>query len=136
MQEYDKLITLKPVKLTATQDKAKAAFNEGKVQFRKGNYPEAELLFGQAAYYDRTISEYHYYYALTLAKAGRFKEAEKALERALRLEPANADYLAELGFMYLELSFPLRAKGIFDKVLKISPDNARASEGMAKIKED
>jgi hypothetical protein len=33
------------------------------------------------------------------------------------------------------LGYPLRAKGLFEKVLSISPDNIRASEGLKKIKD-
>lgn len=132
--EYDKTITIKPAKLRAVQDRARAAFEEGKVHLKKKNYEDAERLFGQAAYLDATIAGHHYHYGLTLARMNRPKEAEKAFERARRLEPHNADYLAELGFVYLTLGFPTRAKGLFEKALGISPANVRAVEGLKKIK--
>jgi Flp pilus assembly protein TadD len=78
-------------------------------------------------------SEYHYHYGLTLALQNKFREAEKAFERARRLEPHNARYLAELGAVCLELGYPARAKGLFEKVLSIAPDNVRAAEGLKKI---
>lgn len=133
-KEYDRMISLKPARLTSNQDKAKALFNEGKVELKRNKYQEAELLFGQAKYFDSTMSEYHYYYGIALMKQEKFKLAEKALERALKLEPANANYLADLGFVFLNLGFPTRARAFFEKALKISPDNARACEGMTSIK--
>lgn len=133
-KEYDRMISLKPARLTSNQDRAKALFNEGKAELKRNKYPEAELLFGQATYFDGTISEYHYYYGITLMKQDKFKLSEKALERALKLEPSNADYLAELGFVFLKLGFPTRARVFFEKALKISPDNVRAYEGMTFIK--
>jgi Flp pilus assembly protein TadD len=56
-----------------------------------------------------------------LTRLNKFKEAEKAFEKARRLEPHNADYLSELGFCYLALGFPTRAKRSFEKALSISP---------------
>jgi tetratricopeptide (TPR) repeat protein len=132
-KEYDKSTTLKPAKLISNSDKARELFEEGKIQLRKNNYPEAELLFGQAAYFDGTIPEYHYYYGLILMRLNKFKHAEKAINRALKLDPKNAGYLAKLGFVYLELNLPKRAEAFFRQALEISPDHASASEGMRKV---
>ena len=134
--EYNKMITVKPAKLAAVQDRARAAFEEGKNHLKKKNYEDAERLFGEAVYFDATTAEHHYYYGLTLTRVNKFKGAEKAFERARKLEPHNADYLSELGFAYLALGFPTRAKGFFEKALSISPDNARAMEGLKRIKDD
>ncbi|HWR57573.1 MAG TPA: DUF4388 domain-containing protein [Thermodesulfovibrionales bacterium] len=133
-KEYDRMMTLTPARLTSNQDKAKALFEEGKMEMRKKKYPEAELLFGQAKYFDGTIGDYHYYYALALMKQDKAEEAEKSLERALKLEPHNANYIAELGIVFLALGFPTRARAFFEKALMISPDNVRAAEGISKIK--
>jgi len=134
-REYDKVLTIKPARLAAVQDKARAAFEEGKKHLKEKNYQKAEHLFEVAVYYDATISEYHYHYGLALAIQNKFREAEKEFEGARRLEPHNAKYLTELGLVFLELGFPLRAKGLFEKVLSISPDNTRAAEGLKKIKD-
>jgi tetratricopeptide (TPR) repeat protein len=134
-KEYDKLITCKPARLTSNQDEARALFEEGKAELRKKKDPEAELLFGQATYFDSTISEYHYYYGLTLMRQNKLKEAERAIGRALKLAPHNADYFAELGFVYLKLEFPARARAFFEKALKVSPHHARASAGLTRIKQ-
>lgn len=133
-KEYDKTITPKPARLTSNQDKAKALFDEGKIELKRNRYEDAELLFGQATYFDGRISKYHYYYGMALMKQNKFKEAEKAMGRALKLEPSNANYMAELGFVFLTLGFPTRARAFFEKALKISPDNVRALEGMTQIK--
>jgi Tfp pilus assembly protein PilF len=67
-------------------------------------------------------------------KQHKFRNAEKAINRALKFEPQNADYLTEIGFVYLALGFSAKANACFEKALKISPDNARASEGMIKTR--
>ena len=131
-KEYDKSLSVRPARLSAPHDKAQAAFEEGKVHLRKKEYEDAELCFGQAIYFDKTIAAYHYYYGQALVQRGKHKVAERAMETALKLEPHNADYLAELGFVHLALKMPLRARAAFEKALKIDPGNERASEGMKK----
>ena len=134
-REYDKMLGLKPAMPATAEDKEWSAFEEGKNQLKKKNYQDAERLLKKAIYYDDMISEYHYHYGLALAMQNKFREALKAFERARSLKPHNAGYLAELGFVCLELGYPIRAKGLFEKALSISPDNARAIEGLKKIKD-
>jgi hypothetical protein len=133
-KEYDRSINVKSVTLTDSHDRGKAAFEKGKAEWKAGKLQEAELHFGQAIYYAGTVAEYHYHYGLLLARLHRLKEAQRALERARRLEPMNTTYLAELGFVYLALGFRARAQGLFEKAVAIAPGNARASEGIRKLK--
>lgn len=133
-REYDKVLTIEPARLAAVQVKARAAFEEGKKHLKEKNYHDAEHSFEVAIYYDTTIAEYHFHYGLTLAIQNKFREAEKEFEGARRLEPHNARYLTELGLVFLELGYPVRAKGLFEKALSISTDNTRAAEGLKKIK--
>jgi hypothetical protein len=133
-KEYDRSLTLRPARLTSNQDKAKGKYEDGKAALRRGNYPDAELLFGQAIYFDNTIADYHYFYGLSLMRLKKFRDAEKAIVNALKHEPMNAQYLAELGFIYLELGFAKTAHGFFERSLKVSPDNARALEGLKRTR--
>jgi curved DNA-binding protein CbpA len=133
-KEYDKLITIKPAKTGVNQSRARAKFEAGKEQFRLNLFQEAALLFGQAAYFDSTVSEYHYYYGLSLAMQSRLTEAEKALKKAIELDLYNATYLAELGFIYIGLGFSARARGMFEKARKVSPENRRTWEGLAQLR--
>jgi tetratricopeptide (TPR) repeat protein len=132
-KKYDESLTIKPARAVSNPDKARALFAEGKAHLSNKNYSDAELLFGQAAYFDGTAAEYHYYYGLTLMRLSKFRVAEKAINRALKYDPKNADYLAELGFVYLSLGFPIKAKAFFRKALAISPDHAVASDGIRKV---
>ena len=132
--EYDKLSTTTPSWTTSNREQARSLFEEGRNKLRKNEFSDAELLFGQAIYFDDTIAEYHYYYGLVMFKQNRFADAEKSYAKALNLEPQNASYLAELGFVFLSLGFPRRAKGFFERVLKILPDNVRAFEGLEQVR--
>jgi curved DNA-binding protein CbpA len=132
-REYDASAGGKPAHPRGTQEKARQQFEDGMVCFRDGNHSDAELHFAQAVYYDSKVSRYHYYYGLALAAQRRFKEAERALEKARKIEPDNPACLAELGFIHLSLGFRLRARGFFEKALALSPSNARAAEGLAAL---
>lgn len=131
-REYDGKRHVKAEAKADTRTQARMKFAEGRAAF-SSSYSEAELLFGQAIYFESGVAEYHYYYGLTLLQQNRMKAAAQAFERAITLEPLNADYHAELGFAFLRMGFTTRAKGLFEKALKIFPGQKRAAEGMAEI---
>ncbi|MFA4829479.1 MAG: DUF4388 domain-containing protein [Thermodesulfovibrionales bacterium] len=132
-KQYDKQLSHKSVRTASNEELAKEKFGEGTKKFAAHDLTQALELFGQAAYLHNSIAKYHYYYGLTLNKLGRLKEAEKAVQRALKIEPANADYLAEAGHIYLSLGFQGRAKTTFEAALKLSPAHQRAKEGIMSL---
>ncbi len=135
-REYDRrLSSAKPAAPLTNEELAKIKFADGKIEFAKSNLTEALHLFGQAAYLNNSTAKYHYYYGVVLSKLNRLKEAGRAIERALTIEPSNPDYLAEAGHIYLKLEFRSRAKSSFEKALKLSPSHVRAKEGMALVEE-
>ena len=78
----------------------------------------------------------NYFGAMALSRDDRHKEAERTLQRAIRLEPFNADYLAEVGHIYLALGFVKRAQTSFEKAVKLSPMHKRAMEGIRNLPHD
>jgi len=112
---------------------ARARFEEGKKAFWEESYTEAADLFGQAAYLDSSAASYHYYHGMALAKERKFREAQEATNKALKLDPLNANYMAELGHIYLDLGFHERAKATFKRTLQLDPTNKRSAEGLQKI---
>jgi curved DNA-binding protein CbpA len=133
--DYDKRLSIRPEKKRPDNlEIAKLRFREGKAAFMKRAYIEAAELFGQASYLDNTVSKYHFYMGLALKKLKRLREAEKALSQAIKIEPLNADYVAELGHIYLDLGFNLRAKNTFEKAIKLDSHNEKAAEGLRKIR--
>jgi len=134
-REYDRSLSNRPAKIESNKlEIARARFKEGKDAFKKGAYTEAAELFGQAAYLDSSVPAYHFYHGLSLTKNKKLGEAEKAISKALKIDPFNADYMAEVGHIYLQLGFNLRAKNTFEKAIKLDPANERAAEGLLKIK--
>ena len=116
------------------RETARKKFDEGLRFFEQDNFDEAFTVFGQAAYLDASVPDYHYYFGLLLFRNNKMKDAEASIRKALQLDPYNADYIAELGHIYLSLGFETRAKNAFEKALKFSPAHKRASDGLKKIK--
>ena len=134
-KEYDQRLLIRPARLERNNaEKARARFAEGKEILRKRSYTEAAELFGQAVYLDSSVADYHFYLGLSLGKKKKLREAEKALRQALKIEPFKADYIAELGHIYLQLGFKLRAQNTFEKAIRIDQNNERAAEGLRKVR--
>ncbi len=112
---------------------ARDKFIEGKEALRRRSYTKAAELFRQAVYFDNSVAVYHFCLGLALEKENRFQEAEESVTTALKLDLFNADYIAELGHIYLELYLNSRAKDTFEKALELDPVNERAKEGLQKI---
>lgn len=113
---------------------AKQRFRDGKTAFWDKQFDAAARLFAAAIYFDQSVPTYHYFYGAALLALGSPKKAVQALNKADELNPLNADILAELGHAYLELDFSLRAKGYFNKALKLDPSNKRATEGIQMLR--
>ncbi len=133
-EEYNKSLTSRSSQELTRTEKAKVIFKEGMKFLRMKEYENAELSFKQAIYFDSANAAYYYSYGITFVKQGKLSDAVKALNKAVSLMPYNERYLTELGSVYLELGFKSRAKALFIKVLRISPDNVVASREMARMK--
>ncbi|MBI4823234.1 MAG: DnaJ domain-containing protein [Nitrospirae bacterium] len=134
-KQYDTALSDKPQRSFSNEETASQKFEQGMIELKRGKFSESARLFSEATYYDNSIAKYHYYYGSALRRLEKHKEAEKAVGRALKIDPFNADYLSEAGLIYLSLGFTLRAKGNFEKALKTMPTNQKAKEGLAKISE-
>lgn len=132
-REYDLSGEEKPMEVDS-RELAREKFEDGMNEYSIGNYAEAERLLSEAAYLDSTVPNYHFYMAMALTKNDKHKDAERAMRIALKSEPFNPNFLAEAGHVFLSLGFPLRAKGNFERALKISPNQKRALEGMSRLK--
>lgn len=121
---------------TDPHNRASSKFNDAVKLYNAKQFAEAAKLFAEATYLESEVAKNHYYYGLALCGQGKFKEAERAIDRALRIEPFNADYLAESGFVFLELGFPRRARSAFEKAIKLSPMHKKAMEGIGRLPVD
>lgn len=116
--------------------RASRKFEEGMILYKKGRNEQAAQIFGEAAYLDSENPTYHYFGARALIASGKHREAERTLQRAIRIEPFNADYLAEAGHIYLALGFVKRARSSFEKAVKLTPMHERAMQGISELPSD
>jgi len=124
-----------PPKEKIVEDKAEEQFKKGKEELEKGNYSESVGLLNEAVKINPERA--HYWGSLSSALSNlpkKLKEAEKALQEAIKLEPLNGDYYTDLGFLYLRAGLGKRASGQFEKALKFDSGNTRAKEGLAQAK--
>jgi tetratricopeptide (TPR) repeat protein len=109
-------------------------FEEGKSKFRKKKFEDAAQFFASAIYFNSSRPEYHFYYGFALEELGKLKEALQSMNRAFEMSPSSADIIAGMGQVYLKLGCPLRAKGSFERALKLQPSNKEAQQGIKMIK--
>jgi len=128
--EFKTCLHIRQPRLEQNSEIAHSKFMEGKAKFKKEKFEEAAHLFAMAISFDRAVPEYHYFYGYALQMLGKLREAVMALNTALHMKPFSATIVAELGYVYLKLGFILRAKGYFNKALKLDASNTRAQEGI------
>ena len=62
---------------------------------------------------------------LTLAKKGRWKEALAAYEQSLRANPDNPQTHLNIGFVYYEMGYDLKAQRAFERASKLQTRGCR-----------
>lgn len=110
---------------------AEEQFQRGIAEFKHGNFWGAVDNFNGAAKLMPKSANLWSYLSLAYSKIpGKLREAEEALMTAIKLEPFNADYYANLGLIYLKGGLKNRAVSNFQKALQISPANVKAQRGL------
>jgi len=105
------------------------SFSQAKEAMRSGRFDKAALLFKAAIKYDPTNPAYHSWYGFCLGMLNtRLHEARDACLKAIQMEFYNADYHANLGFVYFKAGLKKVAIKHFKEALKWDPDNPIASK--------
>jgi curved DNA-binding protein CbpA len=111
--------------------RAKDQYKRAVEEYKQNNYWGAADGFKWATTLDPMNSKYWSYYSLALSKIpNKLKQAEEALLQAIKLEPENAEYLVNLGLIYMKAGLSLRAKTQFEKALTLDPANEKAQKGL------
>jgi hypothetical protein len=77
-------------------------YNQGVEHYQGGEFSKALVSFQQVVQNVPESAEAEYYYAITLAQLGRFKDARKAYQTVMTLAPdSDSAKLAEEGLRYL-----------------------------------
>ena len=91
------------------------------------NYEEAASMLGEAADGMPAYTRPRYNQALALLKLQRYEEGERALLKALEVEPENREYFSTLANLYLNFRMIGRAEQLARTILQRVPDHPGAA---------
>jgi tetratricopeptide (TPR) repeat protein len=131
-QDYDtKLDEPEGLDRKTLEQKADMKFLQGKNLYNQGKYEEALVLFEEAIRIKSNKANYFLFLAKTEAKVPSFQDkAEEDFNKALELEPWNAENFAALGEFYNQEGLSVKAKKQFKKALDIDPEHQMALKAL------
>ena len=100
----------------------------------KKNYNKAITLANEALTVLSNDSGIHFNKANTLGKLGKYQESEKHFLKALKLDPNNSQYYANLGVLYHRWKKYGKALESYKKALKHNPNLKSARENYESLK--
>jgi curved DNA-binding protein CbpA len=111
---------------------AMLSFTQAKEAMRSGRFDKAALLFKAAFKYDPLNPAYHSWYGFCLGMLNtRLHEARDECLKAVEMEFYNADYHANLGFVYFKAGLKKIAIRHFQEALKWDPESPVAKKYLA-----
>jgi len=125
-QNYDEVEELCREMLRQQPDFVRAYRYLGDIAMKRNEPAEAVAYFKTALRFDNNSPDVHEMMAGALIMLGRFNEAAKHSQEALRLRPGEPRYLNSFGKILAGQGKLKQAIDTFKKVLEIDPDNAEA----------
>ncbi len=111
----------------ADKRSALLAFEQGRTAMKHNRYDKAVVLLKSAIKYDPANAAYHSWYGFSLgALSTRLHEARDACKKALEMEFYNADFHANLGYVYWQAGLKSTAFESFNEALKWDPEHMLA----------
>jgi curved DNA-binding protein CbpA len=108
----------------ADRRSAQLAFEQAKTAMKHNRYDKAVVLLKSAIKYDDSNPAYHSWYGFSLGVLKtHLHEARDACKKALEMEFYNADYHANLGFVYHQAGLTSTANESFEEALKWDPEH-------------
>ncbi len=108
----------------ADKRSAQLAFEQAKAAMKHNRYDKAVVLLKSAIKYDDSNPSLHSWYGFSLGVLKtHLHEARDACKRALEMEFYNADFHANLGFVYHQAGLTSTADECFEEALKWDPEH-------------
>ncbi len=121
-----------PKTASPSQD-AEQIFRNAVDEFKGKRFERAIELLRQAVRSDPKKAKYWSSLALSYTKVpDGLKNAEEALQEAIKIEPANADHYVNLGTVSLLSGRKNEAYSYYEKALALDPGNIKAKKGLQK----
>ena len=111
----------------ADKRSAQLSYDQARAAMRQNRYDKAAVLLKAAIKFDDSNPAYHSWYGFSLGVLRtQLHEARDACKKALEMEFYNADYHANLGFVYMQAGLASTAMECFEEALKWDPEHAVA----------
>ena len=111
----------------ADKRSAQLSYDQARAAMRQNRYDKAAVLLKAAIKYDDANPAYLSWYGFSLGVLRtQLHEARDACKKALEMEFYNADYHANLGFVYLQAGLSSTALECFEEALKWDPEHPSA----------
>jgi curved DNA-binding protein CbpA len=108
----------------ADKRSAQLAFEQAKTAMKHNRYDKGVVLLKSAINYDDSNPAYHSWYGFCLGVLKtHLHEARDACKKALETDFYNADFHANLGFVYHQAGLTSTADECFEEALKWDPDH-------------
>jgi len=134
-REYDDLFKRKAPRerhwsaREADKRSAQLAFDQARTAMKHNRYDKAVVLLKSAIKYDPSNPAYYSWYGYSLGALNtRLHEARDACKKALEIEFYNADYHANLGYVYQQAGLTSTARESFEEALKWDPEHPLATK--------
>ncbi len=115
-------------------EKAKSNYKLGKSLYEQKAYGMAISALKEAIRLDPGKAVYYLQLGLCQVKTLQLRrEAEANFQKAVELEPWNAEHYAAMGRLFYLEKLNHRAESYFRKALQLDPNNALAKKGLAKV---
>jgi len=116
-------------KPAADRRSAQLAYEQARTAMRHNRYDKAAILLKSAIKYDDTNAAYFSWYGYALAALKtRLHEARDVCKKALEIEFYNADYHANLGFVYHQAGLKSTSLESFREALKWDSEHPLATK--------
>jgi curved DNA-binding protein CbpA len=113
----------------ADRRSAQLAYDQARTAMKSNRYDKAVVLLKSAIKYDDSNPAYHSWYGFSLGVLKtHLHQARDACKRALEMEFYNADYHANLGFVYYQAGLHSTADECFEEALKWDPVHSIATK--------
>jgi tetratricopeptide (TPR) repeat protein len=108
----------------ADKRSAHLSYEQARAAMRQNRYDKAVVLLKAAIKYDDSNPAFHSWYGFSLGVLNtQLHEARDACKKALEMEFYNADYHANLGFVYMQAGLTKTAMESFEEAMKWDPDH-------------
>ncbi len=115
-------------------------YDDALALYREKRYPEARVAFTQLATAEPQNAKPRYFLGVIALRRNDTEDAIQQLEQAVRLDPTNSDYHAELGGAYgaaargasllAQAGFARKCRAALEKAVELNPDNLDARNGL------